>query len=322
VAVTERGNAAPDVHDSYYRVLKHLIPDLEFIYILTPQYHYLEESLLQRQLEGQSITLIHLSRDFGEATALQIGIKESRHDLILTLPPYEQITAESIPGIFSKLGSADLVDVCRFPRKDGLFSRLRKRIFTKLIHLTTGTAASDPGCGVRLARRQLFDGLQLYGDLHRFLSVLAIHDGYQVETLVCPQSEAESHRRKFSTSTYIARLLDIMAVTFLTRFRQKPLRFFGTLGSFFLAIGSAGLLFVAFERFVFDIPAASRPLLLGFSIFFTLGVQLIAIGLVGETIVFANADSISSYRVKRIVDYNNTGKNKITSVAKPGNNMN
>jgi hypothetical protein len=301
ITVVDRGERASQLHEVYSEILSEHIADLEFIYVIVPRYRDQADLLMQRQTAGQNITVVQLNRDFGEATALLLGVKESSHEFILTLPAFEQVEPASLLAVFASRDDADIIDVRRYPRRDGLLNQVRSRCFGSVLKILTGTPVGDPGCVVRLARREVYDNLRLYGDLHRFISVLAIQEGYSVLTIDCPQSIKDRYRRSYSITTYLARGLDMVTAMLLTRYRQKPLRFFGVGGFISAFIGCSGLLYLAYERIFEAEPVADRPLLLGFSIFLLLGIQLLAIGLVGETVIFTNSGSISNQRVKKVV---------------------
>jgi len=138
--------------------------------------------------------------------------------------------------------------------------------------------------------------------MHRFIFMLASQLGFQIVQLDIPQSEADSHRRTYSFRTYLSRLLDIFTVGFLTRFNQKPLRFFGAAGTIAAFIGFLGLAYIGVERIFFEVAASDRPLLVLFSLFLVLGIQLIAIGLEGETIIFTSSKNNKEYRIRRIIN--------------------
>jgi hypothetical protein len=168
--------------------------------------------------------------------------------------------------------------------------------------MLTYDVPKDPGCGIRLSKKEVFKEIKLYGDLHRFFFMLARQLGFRIVQLDIPQSIADTHRRIYSFRTYLSRLLDIITVSFLIRFHQKPLRFFGTGGTLSAIIGFVGLGYIGIERVFFDIAASGRPLLVLFSLFLVLGIQLIAIGLVGETIIFTSAKNEKEYRIRKIIN--------------------
>jgi hypothetical protein len=305
IPVVERGENVARLHKAYVEVLAPLIAELEFVYVVSPRYSKQAQQLMQCQKSTCTLTLVQLSREFGEATALLVGVREASHEMVLTLPAYEQVQASALTAIFEASPQADIIDVRRYPRTDGWFNRLRGAAFGRVLQLLTGTQVADAGCVIRLAQREVYANLRIYGDLHRFVSVLALQEGYTVTTVDCPQADADRYRRGYSLTTYLARGLDLITATLLTRYRQKPLRFFGLGGLLFTGIGLVGLGYVAYERLFYAVAAADRPLLLVFSIFMMLGIQLLAIGLVGETVIFTHSQDNKGRQVKEI--FRNTG---------------
>jgi len=301
IPVTERGDQLPQYFDSYYENISNIGLDFEFIIVLTPEYEALAETI-KSKYDAENIKVILLNRNYGEAGVLKIGIDHACFDNILTLPPYEQILPSSIPKIIDELKDNDAVVVNRWPRVDHRVNRIQSFIFKGILRLMAYDVPKDPGCGIRLSRKEVFDDVKLYGDMHRFFFILAKQLGFKVVEVDAPQSKSDLYRRIYGFRTYLSRILDILTVGFLTRFNQKPLRFFGAGGAFSFLIGSAGLVYIAVERLMFDVAASDRPLLVLFSLFLVLGVQLIAIGLVGETIIFTSSKNNKEYRIKKIIN--------------------
>jgi len=243
-----------------------------------------------------------LNRNYGEAGVLKIGIDHSSFDIVLTLPPYEQISPEYLSKLINEFKDNDAIVVNRWPRVDPNVNRIQSSIFKGVLKLMAYEVPKDPGCGIRLTRKEVFRDLKLYGDMHRFFFILAKQLGFKVEEVDIPQSKLDAYRRIYSFRTYLSRALDILTVGFLTRFNQKPLRFFGSGGALSFFIGLLGLGYIAIERLFFGIPAGDRPILIFFSLFLVLGIQLIAIGLVGETIIFTNAKKNKEYRIRKIIN--------------------
>lgn len=146
-------------------------------------------------------------------------------------------------------------------------------------------------------RREVLSEIPLYGDFFRFLPVLAIREGYQVEEIDAPQHSSDVKTRVYSPGIYLRRLIDVFGLFFLARFTYKPLRFFGMIGGTLVVFGGLVLVVLFLQRLAGE-PLAGRPLLLLGVLMFTLGVQAIALGLIGEIIVHFNAPARSPYRVK------------------------
>lgn len=302
VTVSERGEKFPDLVRRYHDSLGRLGVDFEIVIVLTPHFESLTESLVAANRELGGIRIILLNRNYGEAGLLKIGIDHSRFEHILTLPPYEQVSPDAIGDIVDAFEGYDAVVVNRWPRRDHALNRLQSFVFKSFLKMLAYNVPKDPGCGIRLSTKEVFDELKLYGDLHRFFFMLASQLGFRIRELDVPQSQADTHRRTYSVRTYLSRLLDILAVGFLTRFNQKPLRFFGAGGAASAFIGLVGLGYIGVERIFFNVPAADRPLLVLFSLFLVLGIQLIAIGLVGEAIIFTSSRNNNEYRIRKIIN--------------------
>lgn len=302
IPVAERGKRLLNVFKDYYENISKLGIKFEIIIVFTPEFESLSRDLTTNNPALSDLKIILLNRNYGEAGLLNIGVEHARYDYILTLPPYEQVSATAISEIISSLGDNDAIVVNRWPRVDSSVNKIQSTVFRGILKLLSYNPPKDAGCGVRFVHREVFNDLRLYGDLHRFFLILADQAGFKTAQIDIPQSKSDAHRRIYSLRTYLSRALDILTVAFLTRFNKKPLRFFGTIGAISAFFGCLGLGYIGFERIFFDVAAADRPLLVLFSLFLVLGVQLIAIGLVGETIIFTNSKNNKEYRIKKIIN--------------------
>lgn len=302
IPVAERGDDLSSLFEDYYKNLSGLEIKFEFIIVLIPEFESLAEELTNNNPDLPDLKIILLNRNYGEAGLLNIGVDHAQYDYILTLPPYEQISPTAIPEIIRKMDDNDVIVVNRWPRIDSSINKLQSSVFRGILKLLSYNVPKDAGSGVRFFRKEVFGDLKLYGDLHRFFLILADQAGFKTAEIDIPQSKSDAYRRVYSLRTYLSRSLDILTVTFLTRFNKKPLRFFGTVGAISAFIGVLGLGYIGVERIFFDVSAADRPLLVLFSLVLVLGIQLIAIGLVGETIIFTSAKNNKEYRIKKIIN--------------------
>jgi hypothetical protein len=197
----------------------------------------------------------------------------------------------------------DLAIGRRWPRAGGRFEIARRNLFHRLIASVTGQRFNDLGCGARAMKRPVLEEIQLYGDQHRFLPVLANRQGFRVAEVDVKQSPKDRYDAGYPAKEYAHRVLDIFTVFFLVRFTKKPLRFFGMLGASTFAIGAVLVAWLAFDRLIFQHPLADRPALLLSSLLVVLGMQLFALGLLGELIIFTHARDIKDYQIDEVVRY-------------------
>lgn len=249
------------------------------------------------------VRVVQLAKEFGEATALTAGLEYSSGQNILTLPAYFQIVPNEIHRLLDQLQSCDMAVGVRWPRATkSIFESARRKIFHWLVSFITGDRFTDLGCGARALKRMVLEEVPLYGDQHRFLPILARQRGFRVDEIQLTQSEEDRYDAGYGPRVYLRRLLDIFTVLFLVRFTKKPLRFFGMIGSIMFLVGGAFLTFIIVERVFFGVALADRPALLLSSLLVVLGLQLFALGLLGELIIFAHAREIKEYSVERIVN--------------------
>jgi hypothetical protein len=187
-------------------------------------------------------------------------------------------------------------------RAGSSLDRTRRNIFHGIFRFVTGLPYRDLGCTVRVVKRKVVEETHLYGDMHRFFPALASRQGFRVREGDLKQSEEDYFRGRPSIRQYIHRLLDILTIFFLIRFTKKPLRFFGMIGTL---VGSVGALLVSVmvvQRLFFGVALADRPALLLSSLLVVLGVQIFALGLIGELIIFTHAGQLKEYAVRSVID--------------------
>jgi len=261
------------------------------------------QPLLSSRAPSSHLTIISLTRRFGEATALMAGFQRARGDTILTLPAYHQVQGADVVKLVRGLTSADLSIGRRWPRTGGRFEVMRRNAFHRIIASVTGQRFNDLGCGARAMKRRVLEEISLYGDQHRFLPVLANRQGFRVVEVDLQQSPRDRYSGGYPLRDYVHRVLDIFTVFFLVRFTKKPLRFFGMVGASTFAIGAVLVAWLAVDRLVFRHPLADRPALLLSSLLVVLGMQLFALGLLGELIIFTHAREIKDYQIDTVTRY-------------------
>lgn len=302
VPVTERYDDVETLFHAYKTGLDATGLKYEFIYVLDGDYPEVLAALQELKKQGHSIKIIRLAKWFGEATALTIGFAHAEGGIIVTLPAYAQIEPEEIPRLIGSLEDRDMIVARRFPRRDSRLNVIQSKVFHSVLKLMMDVPFHDLGCGVRIIRRQVVDELNIYGDQHRFLPLLAQQQGFNVLEMDAAQAKEDVFQRIYPFGLYVRRLLDILTIGFIVKFTKKPLRFFGLVGTFLLSVGTLATLYLAFERLFLGIPLADRPALVLAVLVIVLGFQIIAVGLIGELIIFTHAKELKEYTISEIIE--------------------
>lgn len=278
----------------------------EFIFVIDGDRTDASRTLEQLLHEGEDVTVISLTRSFGEAAALMAGFERASGSVIVTLPAYYQIEPQDIPKLVAALSSSDMAIGYRSPRYGNALDRVRRSAFHGLVNFVTGSRLRDIGCGARAMRRQVFEEMDLYGDQHRFMAILAARLGFRVGEVAMRQSPQDRLQRVYRPKEYAHHILDLFSIFFLVRFTKRPLRFFGMLGAATFGIGAAVIAFLSVQRLFFDEKLADRPALLLGALLVVLGMQVFALGLLGELIIFTHARGMKDYRVQEVIQYPET----------------
>ena len=252
------------------------------------------------------LRVVRLARNYGQTAALAAGIQHAWGDVIVTLDADLQNDPADIPRLLDALGEGvDVVNGWRKDRQDKwLTRRLPSQIANRLIGAITGTNVHDYGCTLRAMRAPFAKGLQLYGELHRFIPALAADLGANVVELPVTHHPRTTGTSKYGLGRTLRVVLDLLTVKFLSGFVTRPIQLFGFVG---LLCGSIGLLMTAelgFERIFLGVRLAGRPLVLLAILLVVVGVQFVSIGLLGELMVRTYHESQGKpiYRIRDVLN--------------------
>ncbi len=244
--------------------------------------------LLQLAEADPAVRLVRFGRNFGKAAALAAGFHESRGEIVVTLDADLQDDPRHIPDFLRAIeNGCDLVSGWKVVRQDPLSKTLPSRIFNAVAVLATGVQPRlhDFNCGFKAYRMEVAKGLKLYGEMHRFIPILAHADGYRVAEVVVNHQPRRHGRSKYGFSRMIKGALDLLTTVVLTRYLRRPAHFFGGLGLLVGAVGLGILLYLTAGWFLGYKGIGTRPLFF-FGILGTLlSAQLIAIGLIAELLL-------------------------------------
>jgi dolichol-phosphate mannosyltransferase len=248
---------------------------------------------------------IRFRRNFGKADALSAGLAASRGDIVITMDADLQDDPNEIPRFLEKLDEGfDVVSGWKRVRHDPWHKVLPSRVFNWLVSSLTGVRLHDHNCGFKAYRREIFDEVELYGERHRFVPVLAAARGWRVGEI-----EVEHHARQFGRSKYgVSRLvkgfLDLLTIYLLTGFSSRPLHLIGTAGMFFFAVGGVGITYLSAMWVISRLSSRIEVLHLHQTAIFyycilalLLGAQFLLAGLLAELIVSRTQGTSKSYSV-------------------------
>jgi dolichol-phosphate mannosyltransferase len=232
----------------------------------------------------REVRVVRLRRNFGKAAALQAGFEEAAGDVVVTIDGDLQDDPAEIPRLLAKLDEGfDLVSGWKAKRRDPLRRRLPSRLFNAVTGRLSGLRLHDLNCGLKAYRAEVVRGLRIYGELHRFIPVLAHYRGFRVAELPVNHRPREHGRSRYGMERYVRGFLDLLTVTFMGRYRHRPLHLFGGLG---LLLGLAGTVVLAYLT-VLKLTGEAighRPLLILGVLLVVVGVQLVSLGLVSELV--------------------------------------
>lgn len=232
--------------------------------------------------------VLRSTRNRGKSAALQAGFDATiDFDVVITMDGDLQDDPYEIPRMLDALGNADVVSGWKIDRQDSWPRRIQSHIFTWAVRKMTLIDLHDFNCGFKAYRRPVIDAIRLNGDQHRLIPVLAVEAGYTVTEIEVNHRPRVHGRSRFGMNRALRGPLDLITVMFLSRFGGRPLHIFGTAG---LVLGSTGFmvaLYLTWLRFQGE-SIGDRPLLLLAVLMMLGGLQLFAVGLLGEMLLVSN----------------------------------
>jgi len=248
---------------------------------------------------------IRFRRNFGKAAALSAGFSAARGDIIMTLDADLQDDPAEIPSFLKRLNEGyDVVSGWKQKRLDPWHKVYPSLVFNGMVSWLTGVYLHDHNCGMKCYRAEIFREVRLYGELHRFIPVLAEARGFKVGELVINHRERKFGYSKYGVRRFVKGFLDLLTVKFLTGFGQRPQHMLGSIGLFSFALGTLGMIWLALTWMVRLIepdwfePLHQRPALIYSAAAMLLGAQMTSIGFLAELMTAYMGKDQESYSVK------------------------
>jgi glycosyltransferase involved in cell wall biosynthesis len=240
---------------------------------------------------------ISFRKNYGKSAALQTGFREVSGDVVVTMDADLQDDPNEITSLLKKLEEGyDLVSGWKRKRHDPLIKKISSRFFNFITRLMTGIKIHDFNCGLKAYRRVVIDNIKVYGELHRYMPVLADWEGFGVAESVVNHHPRRYGKTKFGISRYFKGFIDLITVLFSTRYIKRPMHFFGFFGAFAFFVGIIVNGYLSYLWIIGE-SLSNRPMLFLGILLIIVGVQFFSVGLLGEMLVH-NSKSDKEYIIK------------------------
>lgn len=286
--------------------IEEALGDFEYEIILVDDFSTDDTRNTVKGLDNPNVVLIEMKKNYGQSSALQAGIDYAQGDYVITLDGDLQNDPSDIPMMLDLLqeGDWDVVTGIRDKRKDSLIRTFPSKIANFIIRKTTKLDIQDHGCALKIFTRETAKELNLYGELHRFITLLAHSDGARITEV-----KVKHHPRRFGVSKYgLGRttkvLNDLLLILFQRKYLQKPIYFFGNIGLTLFALGSlAGVYLLIVKLMGNDI--GTRPLLIVTVLLILVGIQLFTIGIVVDLLMrtYYESQDKKPYYIRKITSF-------------------
>ncbi|MDD4857371.1 MAG: glycosyltransferase family 2 protein [Candidatus Krumholzibacteria bacterium] len=257
--------------------------------------------LQELRARDRRVKVLSFRRNYGKSAALSEGFKAARGDIVVTIDADLQDNPEEIPELVAKLDEGyDLVSGWKMHRKDPITKTLPSKLFNLTTSLVSGIRIHDFNCGLKCYRGEVVKRISIYGELHRFIPVIAAWEGFRVTEKKVTHFERKYGQSKFGPARFFNGMFDLMTVMFLTRRAASPLHFFGRVAACFFAIGGIITLYFL-ALWLFGRGLHVRPLMVVGLVMIVIAIQIGSFGLLAE-LFSSKIERTFAYREYRIDD--------------------
>ncbi|MGE5500008.1 MAG: glycosyltransferase [Syntrophothermus sp.] len=241
---------------------------------------------------------ISFRKNYGKSAALQVGFRQATGDAIITMDADLQDDPNEIPNLIGKLEEGyDLVSGWKKERYDPFIKRQSSKFFNFVTGVMSGIKIHDFNCGLKAYRKEVVRDLKVYGELHRYMPVLADWQGYSISEVAVKHHPRRYGKTKFGISRFFKGFIDLVTVIFTTRYIKRPMHLFGFLGALSFLVGFLVNGYLTYEKLMLNKSVSNRPLLFLGMLLIIVGVQFFSVGLLGEMMVH-NSQSDREYSIK------------------------
>lgn len=297
------------LNDWIFKVFKSQSLSFELIYIDDGSTDKSWRFILDLSKKHPNIKGIRFAKNFGKSQALHAGFESSNGKYIITLDADLQDSPEEIPQLIKSLneGGYDLISGWKKKRFDSiLFKNLPSKLFNWAARRVSGINLNDFNCGIKVYRNEVIKNIDVYGEMHRYIPLLAAQEGFnKIGEQIVKHQARKFGRTKFGADRFFKGFLDLITIWFINKFGKRPMYFFGLWGSLMLILGFCFTLYLGIDKLFFDVQArliTNRPEFYIALTLMLLGSQFFIAGFLGE-IILRNKKNKKRYTIKEKINY-------------------
>lgn len=274
-----------EIEASVAKLIKnHIIQDYEILFVNDGSSDNTEKNIIKLTADKR-VKLISLRKNFGKSKALQIGFQHVCGDIIVTMDADLQDDPAELANFIAKLDEGyDMVSGWKFNRLDPLEKTLPSKLFNFVTSKVSGIKIHDFNCGFKAYRKEVVKSLNIYGEFHRYIPVLALRNGFKITEITVKHHKRQFGKSKFGMERYLRGMFDAVSALFLLKFYDKPMYFFGKIGLGLLMVGFLICSYLTALWFA-GYAIGGRPLLILGVLFILVGFQSFSLGLIANIII-------------------------------------
>lgn len=299
IPVFNEAESISELSSELDQVLKTLKTDYEVIFIDDGSVDQTPDHLEVLHNQDRRFKWIRFRSHFGKSAALSAGFKMATGSVVVTMDGDLQDDPAEIPKLLSKLNEGyDVVSGWKIERKDPLARVLLSKIYNLFTSLASGIKLHDFNCGFKVYRSNVLREIYLYGELHRYIPLLASWRGFKIAEQRVAHRPRKHGRSKYGPERLLSGFLDLITVIFLTKFTKKPSHFFGSVGFILFVLGFLINLYIVHLRMTYGNIQGRFPLLFLGVLLTIVGIQIFSTGLIAELITFGQKKSEIEYSIQ------------------------
>jgi glycosyltransferase involved in cell wall biosynthesis len=259
------------------------------------------EVIERLHVTNEHIKGIKFQRNYGKSAALNEGFKAAKGDVVITMDADMQDSPDEIPGLQKMIveDGYDLVSGWKKKRYDPISKTIPTKFFNGVTRKTSGIQLHDFNCGLKAYKRKVIKSIEVYGEMHRYIPVIAKWAGFRkIGEKVVEHRARKYGSTKFGWERFINGFLDLATITFVSKFGKRPMHFFGLYGTLFFLVGFAMILYLVFAKiFSIDFSLTNRPAFYMSLTTMIIGMQLFLAGFLAE-LISRNSPERNSYLIE------------------------